>query len=99
MTATKNTESSEKTGKKRRVKFQVQTDSGSKVFVAGSFNNWDPTKNIMKEKNGVFSTSIMLEPGRYEYKFVINDVWCIDPSTSEWMPNNMGSLNSVIEIA
>jgi hypothetical protein len=53
----------------------------------------------MKEKNGVFSTSIMLEPGRYEYKFVINDVWCIDPSTSEWMPNNMGSLNSVIEIA
>ncbi len=87
-----------KTGKKK-VTFQIQTDAGSKVFVAGSFNNWDPTKNKLKEKNGAYSTSILLEPGRYEYKFIINDVWCIDPSMSDWQPNSMGSLNSVIEVA
>jgi 1,4-alpha-glucan branching enzyme len=88
----------QKAGKKK-VTFQIQTDPGSKVFVAGTFNNWDPTKNKMKEKNGVYSTSILLEPGRYEYKFIINDVWCIDPSMSDWQPNSMGSLNSVIEVS
>lgn len=86
--------------KRKRVSFQLITEPGSKVSVAGSFNDWDPESTPLKDKanNGTFTRSILLEPGRYEYKFVIDGVWCVDPECREWVPNNEGSLNSVIQI-
>ena len=27
-----------------------------------------------------------------------NDVWCVDPECSEWVPNGIGSLNSVVTV-
>lgn len=83
------------TGKRKRVKFELDTDKANEVYLAGSFNDWNPKKNKLSYKNGVFSTSLLLPPGRYEYKFVINDTWCVDPECEEWAPNNMGSLNSI----
>ena len=84
--------------KDKRVKFDIEAETGSEVCIAGSFNSWDGKANKLKNKNGVFSTTLMLLPGRYEYKFVINDVWCIDPKCREWVPNSYGSLNSVVVV-
>jgi len=80
------------------MRFQVRADPGSKVTVAGSFNGWDPTARPLSDKNGdgVFGAFLMLPPGRYEYKFVINGVWCVDPECAEWVTNDYGSLNSVL---
>jgi len=84
---------------RRRVKFSIAADKGSKVFVAGSFNNWDGEKDKLTEKKGVFSKSILLQPGRYEYKFVVNGIWTVDPDCADWVPNGHGSLNSVVEVS
>lgn len=81
---------------KRRVHFSIKADANSEVYVAGSFNNWDASKNKLVHTDGVYTTTIMLSPGRHEYKYVINDVWCIDPECVEWAPNGFGSLNSVL---
>lgn len=83
---------------RRRVRFELVGEGGSEVYVAGTFNGWDPTKNRMKVKAGVYETSILLAPGRYEYKFVVDGVWCVDPRCSDWVPNEMGSLNSVLVV-
>mgnify|MGYP001160719151 CR=1 FL=1 len=84
---------------KKRVKFEMKAEPGSEVFVAGTFNSWDPKKNPMTAKKGVYSASLLLPKGRHEYKFVINGVWCVDPQCTEWAPNGHGSLNSVITVA
>ena len=84
--------------KRKRVKFELQAKKNDTVYLAGSFNDWNPTKNQLKFKDGAFATSVLLPPGRYEYKFVVNDTWCIDPESDEWTPNNMGSLNSVVTV-
>jgi len=84
---------------KRRVKFAVQADRGNEVAVAGTFNDWDPARNKMRFKDGTWAASLLLLPGRYEYKFVINGVWCVDPACNEWTPNAYGSLNSVVTVA
>lgn len=84
--------------RRRRVKFQIAADPNSKVAVAGTFNGWDPEKGIMKSRGGVFSRHVLLEPGHYQYKFVVNGVWTVDPEQQEWTPNEHGSLNSVINI-
>ena len=80
---------------KKRVRFQISADKGAEVFVAGSFNDWNPKKNKLAYKNKIYSCTILLSKGRHEYKFVIDGVWCVDPTCSEWTPNGLGSLNSV----
>ncbi len=84
--------------KRRRVRFQMRADEGIKVSVAGTFNGWDPEKHVLKPKDGMYALNILLDPGHYEYKVVVNGVWCVDPERSDWAPNEYGSLNSVIVV-
>jgi len=84
---------------KKKVCFEYSGNSGDEVFVAGSFNDWDPTSSPLKEEGkGVFARTMYVEKGECEYKFVVNGTWCIDPTCSDWVPNEMGSLNSVKRI-
>lgn len=80
-----------------RVTFRVRAEVGSKVYLAGCFNDWDPTAKPMADKNGdgEFTCTLTLPKGRYEYKFVINGTWCADPECTDWVQNDMGTLNSV----
>lgn len=73
---------------------------GMKVFVAGSFNNWDPTAIPMVEKKkGSYSATLDLAPGIYEYKFVIDGVWTLDPNPErDWTQNGLGTLNSLLRV-
>lgn len=58
----------------------------SSVSVAGSFNEWKTTALPMtKQADGTWKATLKLDPGTYQYKFVINgDVWvqnmCNDPT-------------------
>ncbi|MBQ7722618.1 MAG: isoamylase early set domain-containing protein [Kiritimatiellae bacterium] len=85
---------------KQRVTFTLAADAGSEVFLAGDFNNWDPTAKRMVDKDGTgaYSTVVTLAPGEYEYKFVINGIWCVDPNCREWRQNSLGTLNSVLHV-
>ncbi len=80
-----------------RVTFRVRAEVGSKVSLAGSFNGWDPAAKPMVDKDGTgeFACTLTLPKGRYEYKFVINGTWCADPECTDWVQNDMGTLNSV----
>ena len=43
------------------------------IYLNGSFNNWCGTCNSMSEENGVWSITLELSPGRYEYLFTLNN--------------------------
>ena len=85
---------STKTSEKKTL-FRIEADKGSEVYVAGSFNGWNPLKDKLTYRKGVFSRSLLLPVGRHEYKFVVDGTWCVDPACPEWAPNGLGSLNSV----
>lgn len=59
----------------------------SSVAVAGAFNGWSKTKNVMTQDaaTGVWSVTAKLEAGReYHYKFVLNDsLWITDPNAPD----------------
>ena len=84
----------------KAVTFTVRAEAGKTVYLAGSFNNWDPTGKKMSEKkgSGVYSTSVKLAPGTYQYKFVIDGTWCADPENRDFVQNDHGTLNSVITV-
>jgi len=85
---------------RRRVTFKVTAAVGSKVYLAGSFNDWSVEECPMKDKggNGEFTCMKFLAPGYYEYKFVIDGIWDIDASNPCFVANDMGTLNSVLEV-
>jgi len=81
---------------RRRVTFELRAEPGSEVYVAGTFNDWDPTERKLNYREGVYKTALLLPKGRYEYKYVIDEIWCVDPECPDWVPNDHGSLNSVL---
>ncbi|MEL7118800.1 MAG: serine hydrolase [Bacteroidota bacterium] len=55
----------------------------SSVSVAGSFNEWSSSSMPMLKKNGVWTTTIQLEPGTYSYYFVVDGYPMLDPNCEE----------------
>jgi len=78
----------------------LEAEPGSKVSVAGTFNDWNPERNPMKAKprSGKYATTVTLWSGRHEYRFVVNGEWRSDPKCCAWAPNGYGSMNSVITV-
>ena len=82
----------------KSVTFTVHADKGKAVYVAGEFNNWNPTAKKMAYKAGVYTATLKLAAGTYQYKFVIDGTWCADPENANVVANDQGTFNSVIEV-
>ena len=89
-----------KAAAEKSVTFTVRADVGKSVYLAGCFNKWNPTGKQMLDKKGtgVYSASVKLAPGTYQYKFVIDGTWCADPECADFVQNEHGTLNSVITV-
>jgi len=85
---------------KKRVNFEIEAGIGKTVSVAGSFNDWDATAKVLVDKNGdgVYTGTMMLAPGVYEYKYVVDGDWRLDERNSNFAPNDLGTLNSVLVV-
>ncbi len=72
----------------------------SKLYLAGTFNDWNPAKDLMKDdnKDGVYSITIRLEPGSYQYKFVQDGKWIEDPFSAGYTDDGMGGKNSLLDV-
>ncbi len=82
------------------VAFSVNAPPGSDVYVTGTFNHWNGSSQKMTDISGEgdYHVSLMLLPGTYEYKFVINGQYQSDPNCPTWEINEFGTLNSVISV-
>lgn len=77
----------------------VATDACS-VFLAGSFNQWNPTATAMiRSGNGKWVADLSLPPGRYEYLYLVNgNYWTSDPGARDYASNPFGGYNSVLVV-
>ncbi len=82
----------------KTVDFEFFAPHSSKVSVAGSFNNWNANVFALKKgKDGVWSGQLKLQPGRYEYRFLVDAHWENKPGV-QYASNNFGSTNCVLEV-
>ena len=85
--------------KRRRTVFRLNAPDAAEVFLAGDFNDWNLRKHPMqKEPGGLWKKTTMLFPGEYEYKFLVDGRWCMDPENGRMCWNRFGTQNNVIEI-
>lgn len=84
----------------KEVVFTIHAEKGKEVYLAGEFNNWNPTAKKMayKARQGLYTATIKLVEGEYQYKFVIDGVWCADPENINSVANDQGTFNSVITV-
>ncbi len=84
--------------KKGTVRFSFKPAVTAKdVGLAGNFNDWQIVKMI-KQKNASYAAIVPLPPGSYEYKFVVEGQWIVDPDTNTWAMNPYGTFNSIAQV-
>ena len=84
----------------KSITFTVHADAGQEVKLAGSFTDWETKakKMTFKKRNGVYSATVKLAPGEYQYKFIIGDKWATDDQNTEFVPNDKGTFNSKLVV-
>lgn len=83
------------------VLFVFFASGAQRVAVVGDFNNWSTTADPMydREEDGVWSITLPLKPGRYEYKFLVDGKkWMHDPENPQKIEDGFGGHSSVIEV-
>jgi 1,4-alpha-glucan branching enzyme len=84
------------TGRAKKVQFDFSASEAKAVHLAGDFNNWDSQATPLKmDKKGIWKTTFNLQPGRYEYRFLVDGNWENSTSCSGCIPNSFGSMNCV----
>ena len=69
------------------------------VFLAGNFNDWSPESLPMVNENGLWKISMELEPGEYQYKFVVNGTnWMEDPDAPSYVDDGFGGKNGAFKL-
>lgn len=85
--------------KRRRVTFSFESSDAKEVILMGDFNNWNAKKHLMKSnENGMWDKSVVIPPGRYEYKFLVDRQWKEDPQNDQTCLNCFGTYNNVFNL-
>ena len=84
----------------KSVTFTVHAEAGQDVRLAGSFTDWETKakKMTFKKANGIYTATVKLAPGEYQYKFIIGDKWATDDQNTEFVPNDKGTFNSKLTV-
>ena len=90
---------SKKKNKRRKVTVSVDLSGANEVILMGDFNNWNPKKHLMKQdRDGVWNKAVILPPGDYQYKFLVDGQWKEDPQNDQICLNCFGSYNNILNL-
>lgn len=73
--------------------------NASQVALVGDFNGWSETATPMvrRGRNGTWSASVPLPPGRHTYAFVVDGTrWLVDPLAPQVPDSDFGPTNAVV---
>jgi 1,4-alpha-glucan branching enzyme len=82
-----------------RVALEVFHPDAKEVFVAGSFNGWDPSATpLQPQGDGRWAVELILRRGKYEYRFLVDGQWTDDPLSPAYVSNPFGGLNCILAV-
>jgi 1,4-alpha-glucan branching enzyme len=83
----------------KKVEFSLSAPGAKEVFLTGEFNHWDIRSIPMKRgKDGSWKVQASLPPGRYEYKFIVDNQWVEDLPGVELAANPFGTQNLILRV-
>jgi hypothetical protein len=84
----------------RVVTLTYRDPNAASVAVIGTFNSWSPINSRMRRTgDDQWEISLHLEPGRYAYRFLVNNSeQVLDPNSPQAEPDGYGGMNSVLSV-
>jgi hypothetical protein len=80
-----------------RYEFRFKAGSANEVCLAGDFNRWKVCDaRLSRVGEDVWSVSLELPPGRYEYMFVVDGRWVTDPHAMGYNDDGFGNQNAIL---
>lgn len=86
------------------VTFSYPVGGASEILVSGEFNGWagnaaDGAYVMLDEDaDGIAEVTKVLEPGTYQYKFIVDGAWVQDPNNPNLVDDTFGGFNNVLEV-
>lgn len=86
--------------KSQRVTFLFRSPQKTqKVYICGDFNKWkEPGLPMEKIKANEWKATLVLSPGQYRYKYLVDGFYCNDKEAENYLPNAWGSEDSVVSV-
>lgn len=72
--------------------------NAKRVYLSGSFNNWNPRELLMTKTSSGWQLPLYLADGTHTYRFVVDGNWIADPANADRFPNEFREFNSVIRV-
>lgn len=85
-------------GAKRAITLSIPGFKGQRVQVKGVFNAWNSDATFLEWSGNAWKAPLVLAPGEYAYKLVVNGEEVLDPSNAVTIPNGFGSFNNVLTV-
>ncbi|MFB3786131.1 MAG: polymer-forming cytoskeletal protein [bacterium] len=84
----------------RTVSISITQEDARRVQITGTFNDWNEDQAIplRLSQDGRWSADLRLQPGKYEYRVLIDGKSQLDPDNPEKVPNSYGGENSVLTV-
>lgn len=87
-------------GNGRTQTFSFRAPDAMSVQLVGDFTHWQERPiNLQRGADGVWRTTVHLEPGTHHYRFLVNGEWRDDPECTLREPNPFGSEDMLRQVA
>ncbi|MCB4756960.1 MAG: glycogen-binding domain-containing protein [Elusimicrobia bacterium] len=82
---------------KRKVTFKYHNQNAENVAFVGNFTDWQ-IRPMEKKNDGTWTFTVLLEPKRYLYKFVVDGQWLKDPKNPSSQSDGYGGESSILKV-
>ena len=90
-------------GPAREIVVRFKDSIAGDVRIAGDFNGWVPDRGVRsliasEGQERVWTKVLTLEPGTYQYRYVVDGEWREDPANPQTAPGPTGQPNSILHV-
>ena len=80
--------------------FSFTAPKAKSVHLVGDFTDWTQHPITMsRNKDGIWRTSVDMDPGKHRYRFLVDGQWQDDPRCTTREPNPYGSEDAILQVA
>jgi 1,4-alpha-glucan branching enzyme len=79
--------------------FRFTSPTAMSVLLVGDFTHWQQRGIPMRKgKDGIWTVTVSLPPGKHSYRFLVDGDWRDDPECKLRVPNPYGSQDMVRQV-
>jgi glycosidase len=87
-----------KSPEKKKIRLELENKDYNDVKIKGEMNSWNPNSTSVILEGNKWVTEMKLNPGKYQYKYIVDGKEISDPVNQDSISNGIGGFNSLLTI-